>query len=115
MFFIKTTPHAMQNLNRRHIILQTAGAFALALSGHQLAHAAGPKLEETDPVATSLGYREDTRKVDDKKFPKHAVSQACNGCQLFQGTAQAATGGCPLFAGKQVAGGGWCSAWVKKA
>ncbi|APW40573.1 iron permease [Rhodoferax koreense] len=102
-------------MNRRHIILQTAGAVALALGGHHAASAAGVKLEESDPTAVSLGYREDTRKVDDKKYPKHAASQNCGGCQLFQGTPQAATAGCPLFAGKQVANGGWCSAWVKKA
>lgn len=75
----------------------------------------GPKVEESDPVAVSLGYRDDTKKVDEKKYPKHMVTQGCANCQLFQGTAKDALGGCPLFAGKQVAGGGWCSAWAKKS
>lgn len=105
----------MHNLNRRHTIIRIASAAALALGVQHAARAAGPKVEETDPVAASLGYREDTRKVDDKKFPKHVAAQTCGSCQLFQGTAQAPTGGCPLFAGKQVANGAWCSAWVKRA
>jgi len=66
-------------------------------------------------MAVGLGYREDTHKVDDKKFPKHAEAQTCASCQLFQGGPKDAAGPCSLFAGKQVAGGGWCSAWTKKA
>lgn len=105
----------MQTMNRRHIMRHIAGASALVLGAQRVAGAAGAKVEESNPVAANLGYREDTRKVDDKKFPKHAAAQTCGGCQLFQGAPQAATGGCPLFAGKQVAGGAWCSAWVKRA
>ncbi len=48
-------------------------------------------------------------------FGKHAATQLCNNCALYQGKAADAAGGCPLFAGKQVAGKGWCSAWAKKA
>ena len=105
----------MQKMNRRGITLNIVGVCALILAGTRTTRAAGVKLEESDPVAASLGYREDTKKVDDKKYPKHAVAQTCGGCQLFQGTPQAATGGCPLFAGKQVVNGAWCSAWVKRA
>ena len=63
----------------------------------------------------ALGYKDDSTKVDAKKYPKHAPAQTCANCQLFQGKATDATGGCPLFAGKQVAAAGWCSAWNKKA
>jgi hypothetical protein len=77
--------------------------------------AAGPKVDEADPQAVALGYKQDSTKVDAKKYPKHDASQTCATCQLFQGKAGDAAGACPLFAGKQVAAAGWCSAWVKKA
>jgi len=105
----------MKSIQRRTILLQVAGAGIGLLALNSTAAAAGPKLEESDPVATGLGYREDSAKVDAKKFPKHAPTQTCAGCQLFQGGPKDALGGCPLFAGKQVAAGGWCSAWNKKA
>lgn len=103
----------MNPITRRSSLVHLATGAALFLTIDRSAHAA--KVEETDPVAASLGYRDDTKKVDEKKFPKHAATQNCANCQLFQGTPKDALGGCPLFAGKQVAGGGWCSAWAKKA
>ena len=103
----------MSICTRRTFILHAAaGGSAL---GAKLAMAqAGPKLEETDPTAVALGYKQDATKVDAAKFPKHAAADNCAGCQLFQGKAGDAAGGCPLFAGKQVSGKGWCSAWAKK-
>jgi hypothetical protein len=84
--------------------------------GAMQAHAqAGPKLDESDPQAIALGYKQDTTKVDAKKYPKHEDAQSCASCQLYQGKAADPTGPCSLFAGKQVAARGWCSAWVKKA
>jgi len=106
----------MNSITRRSTLVQLAAVAAMALTVDRSARAAtGPKVAETDPVAVSLGYREDTKKVDDKKYPKHTATQACANCQLFQGTPKDALGGCPLFAGKQVAAEGWCSAWAKKA
>ena len=104
----------MSKTTRRTFILHTvAGSSALAAT---LAHAqAGPKLEEADPQATALGYKQDATKVDAAKYPKHAATDNCGGCQLFQGKPKEATGGCPLFAGKQVSATGWCNAWTKKA
>ena len=72
-------------------------------------------VDEKDPQAVGLGYAADSTKVDAKKYPKHAATQLCSNCALYQGKATDAAGGCPLFAGKQVAGKGWCSAWAKKA
>jgi len=77
--------------------------------------AAAPMVDEADPAAKGLGYAADTTKVDAKKYPKHAPTQMCTNCALFQGKATDAAGGCPLFAGKQVTGKGWCSAYAKKA
>ncbi len=78
------------------------------------AWAAGTVLSESDPQARALAYVADTRKVDPKKYPKHAVSQRCDNCALYQGNTGAAFAACALFAGKQVAGAGWCSAYARK-
>jgi hypothetical protein len=97
--------------NTRRTFLLTVAASGAALSTAAQAQA---KLEEKDPQAVGLGYVADTTKADTKKYPKHAASQNCGNCALYQGKAGDAAGGCPLFAGKQVAAKGWCSAWAKK-
>ena len=65
--------------------------------------------------ASGSSASSDTTKVDAAKFPKHAATQMCGNCALYQGKATDKAGGCPLFAGKQVAAAGWCSAYAKKA
>jgi hypothetical protein len=99
--------------NRREFVIQISVAGSAMLAGQAMAQA--PMVVETDAAAAGLGYKADTTKVDAKKYPKHAATQLCNNCALYQGKAADAAGGCPLFAGKQVAGKGWCSAWAKKA
>ena len=96
-------------------MLRIAATSSMLAVTQARAQAAGPKLEESDAQAVALGYKQDTTKVDGKKYPKHEASQTCATCQLFQGKPTDATGLCPLFAGKQVAAKGWCSAWIKKA
>ena len=76
---------------------------------------AATTLTETDPQAVALGYVTDTTKADSKKYPKHADSQMCDGCALWQSKPTDALGNCALFPGKQVHAKGWCSAWNKKA
>ena len=105
----------MINSNRRTFMLHVVATGAVLSASQAYAQAAGPKLEESDAQATALGYKNDTTKVDAKKYPNHAAAQSCATCQLFQGKPKDATGGCPLFAGKQVMATGWCSAWAKKA
>ncbi len=100
---------------RRTFMFQVAATGPILATGLAQGQTAAPKLEESDPQAVALGYRQDTTKVDAKKYPNHAASQDCANCQLFQGKPKDPTGPCPLFAGKQVAAGGWCSAWNKKA
>jgi hypothetical protein len=98
---------------RRVFMMQSVlGASALA-SG--VAMAAAPMVAETDANAKGLGYVADTAKADAKKYPKHAATQMCSNCALYQGKAGSTAGGCPLFAGKEVAAKGWCSAYAKKA
>lgn len=72
------------------------------------------KLEESDPVATALGYKEDTTKVDGAKYPNHKKEQRCDGCALYTGKAGDASGPCSAFGGKLVMAAGWCSAFAKK-
>ena len=101
------------NLTNRRVFMMTLAAGSAALAATTAR--AQAKLDEKDPQAVALGYVADTKKVDQKKFPKHTPDQHCGNCQLFQGKPTDAAGGCPLFAGKTVATAGWCSAWVKKA
>lgn len=100
-------------IDRRQFVVQISAAGGALLAGQAMAQLA--PLPETDPQAVALGYKADTTKVDAAKYPKHAATQNCANCALYQGKAGDAAGGCPLFAGKQVAAKGWCSAWAKKA
>lgn len=106
----------MSNPSRRAFVMTVvAGGSALAVSSRVSAQAAAPVLAEADPQAVALGYKADNTKVDKAKYPQHAATQMCNGCNFFQGKPTDAMAPCQLFAGKQVAGKGWCSAYAKKA
>lgn len=100
--------------SRREFLTTTVyglGAIGVLATGQVQAQA---MVAETDPQAVGLGYKTDTTKVDNKKFPKHTAEQKCANCQMYQGKA-AASGGCAIFPGKQVVATGWCSAYQKKA
>ena len=103
----------MNPIHRRVFLVQAAACTVAIATGASAQ--AGPMVDEADPQAVALGYRNDTTKVDDKKFPKHALEQKCNSCQLYGGKATDATAPCAIVGGKRVAANGWCSAWVKKA
>ena len=103
----------MSKPNRRvFMVAVVAGGSALVTS--RVAAQAGA-LSETDPQAVALGYKADASKVDKAKYPQHAATQMCSGCNFFQGKPTDAAAPCQLFAGKQVSGKGWCSAFAKKA
>ncbi len=97
--------------NTRRTFLMTLAASGAVLASNAQSQA---MVDEKDPQAVGLGYAADSTKVDAKKYPKHAASQLCNNCALYQGKPADAAGACALFAGKQVAGKGWCNAWAKK-
>jgi hypothetical protein len=99
--------------NRREFIVQLSLGTGVLASSQAFAQA--PALAETDPAAVAQGYKADSTKVDAKKFPKHAATQTCGNCALYQGKAGAASGPCALFPGKDVSAKGWCQAWAKKA
>ena len=101
-------------ISRRHFAL-TLPAAALSLVAIRTASAQAAKLEETDAIAVSLGYRNDASKVDAKKFPAFAAGRNCANCQLYQSKPGEAWGACGAVGGKLVNAKGWCVAWVKKA
>ena len=101
--------------SRRQFVITLLPATAAMLALTRTAQAQAPHLEETDPTAVALGYKNDATKVDAKKFPTHAAGNICSGCSLFQGKPTDAWAPCAIFAGKQVNAKGWCSAWAKKA
>jgi High potential iron-sulfur protein len=74
-----------------------------------------PHLSPDDPTAKALGYHEDARTVDSKKFATYAAGQMCGTCQQLQGTAGQPYRPCNIFAGKAVNANGWCQVWVRKA
>jgi hypothetical protein len=104
----------MSQPKRRVFLMQVVAGSSMLLAGQSIAQAQA-KLAESDPQAAALGYKEDTTKVDAKKYPKHDKAQVCANCQLYTGKAGEAQGPCSIFPGKPVAAKGWCSAWVKKA
>lgn len=71
-----------------------------------------PRLSESDPAASSLGYVHDATQVDSARYPQHRAGQQCSNCALYQGDAGSEWAGCPIFAGKAVKATGWCSAYA---
>ncbi|MFZ6843097.1 high-potential iron-sulfur protein [Undibacterium sp. RuTC16W] len=100
---------------RRQFIFTTLPTAAVLLGSSGMATAQAAKLEESDAIATALGYKHDASKVDAKKYATFAAGRNCGNCQLFQGKAVDAWGVCGAVGGKQVNAKGWCSAWNKKA
>ena len=75
---------------------------------------AAPKLSESDPLAQSLGYKEDASKVDKAKFPTFKPGDTCAKCRFYQGAAGKSYGPCQIFAGKVVNARGWCASYNAK-
>jgi hypothetical protein len=102
-------------MTTRRFFLKSVSPFIVvsAIGLPLTSRAAAAKVEEQDPQAAALGYKNDTTQVDNKKYPAHDVAQHCGNCQLYQG-GTAASGPCLIFAGKTVEATGWCSAYSKK-
>ncbi|RPJ35603.1 MAG: hypothetical protein EHM17_02125 [Verrucomicrobiaceae bacterium] len=103
--------------SRRHFLSKLAFAAPIALGTRLAAQDTPPpvKLEETDPVAMALGYKMDTNKVDQTKYPQHKPEQRCDGCALVApGSPAGEFIPCTAFQNKLVAAGGWCMAFAKK-
>ena len=97
-------------VTRRTFIFRTvASAAAISLAGPTRAEDLTP-LKEDEPQAVEFGYKDDTARVDDKRFPEHKPDQKCAKCQIYADGPND-TGGCPIFKGKSVRASGWCSAF----
>ncbi|MDB5768408.1 MAG: high potential iron-sulfur family protein [Collimonas fungivorans] len=100
-------------INRRIFMIRSLiGTFTLAAGN--TAHSETPMLLESDSQARSLGYTEDSSKVDIAKAPKYSAGQKCAECQWFRPMPEASTGTCVIFSGKRVNGNGWCKSFVHK-
>ena len=100
------------NTSRRSFMLRAVAAGCVLAVVHMEALA---DVDESDPLAHALGYKEDTAKIDPAKYPNHTPAQQCRNCKQFQGAMADTAGGCTLFGGKKVAAKGWCASWVMKA
>lgn len=98
---------------RQFMYAVPATGIALALSRAVSAQPA--RLDESDPLAMSLGYKHDASKVDAKKYPAFAAGRDCANCQLYQAKPTDPWGPCAAVGGKLVNGKGWCVVWAKKA
>ena len=96
--------------------LAVSAAMPALWCGHALAQTPPPpvKLEESDPVAIALGYKEDTTKVDKVKYPQHKDDQFCEGCLLAPVPKEGDRIACTAFQNKLVSKKGWCMAYAKK-
>lgn len=102
-------------MTTRRTFLATLPAATLAATVAHRASAQAAKLEESDSMAVSLGYKHDAAKVDAKKFTAYAAGRNCANCQLYQGKGTDAWGACAPVGGKLVNAKGWCAAWAKEA
>jgi hypothetical protein len=99
--------------NRREFFAAASGITLASLIGKHAVAADLPRLTEADSIAVSMGYKEDSTKVDAKKFATHKPAQTCANCRFYQGTT-GDSGPCQIFAGKSVAAKGWCQVWAAK-
>lgn len=100
---------------RRHFVLATIPAAALATLAARTASAQAAKLEETDRTAVALGYKHDATKVDKAKYPAYVAGRNCANCQLFAAKGDQEWAPCAAVGNRLVNAKGWCVAWVKKA
>jgi hypothetical protein len=101
------------SLSRRAFI-GTGAILIAAVGASPVAWPEAAPLSESDPTATSLGYKANASTVDKAKFPQYAAGQSCSNCSLYQGAAGASSGPCPIFGGKLVSTTGWCASYTKK-
>ena len=94
--------------NRRSFVLKVLVA-PCALAAAARAVAEEEKMTEADPYAKSMGFRLDTKAVDQARYPRHdAATQQCSKCQLYSGKPGDALGPCSFFGGRLVSPNGWC-------
>jgi len=94
----------------RRVFLITAASPACIAAG--VARAALKKVEENEPKALAVGYRHDTKKVDDARYPKHQATQHCANCLAFAPeNPDDEWAECDLMSDRLVYKDGWCSSY----
>lgn len=102
-----------RSTSRRTFVKSLALGAAAGLVADRRACAADPqKLDPTDPAAKALGYVEDARQVDVRKYPAFVTGSNCENCLLLGGTAGNRFRPCSAFGGRLVSVGGWCASWA---
>jgi len=104
----------MNDTSRRVFMMQVATASTMLLGRRAIAQGA-PRLQETDPEAVAVGYKQDHTKIDKARFPKKAANDHCTLCKAFMGKPGDAWANCALVDEKLVNANGWCSSYVLKA
>jgi hypothetical protein len=99
-------------ITRRSFISKTASFCGISIVSNAVI--AQAMVNENDPQAMALGYKNDGTTVNIVKFPMYASGKRCGTCALFQGRAGDSSGKCPLFAGRQVSAFGWCNAYANR-
>jgi hypothetical protein len=105
--------------SRRTLLKNTLlGLAALPVSelfiSNASAQAASTKVDEKEPLAVSLAYVHDVKKVDASKNPQYKPGQQCANCVQLQGKEGDEWRPCNIFAGRQVNAKGWCKVWALK-
>jgi hypothetical protein len=102
----------------RRDLLKAASIIVVSLAAMQRAvhvHAKDlPHLSETDPQAAALGYKNDSKLVDAKKYANYRLGQDCDDCVHYKGKPRETWGPCDIFPGKSVNAHGWCAAFQPK-
>lgn len=106
----------MHQIKRRVMLLVPAAAGLSCLSGLPVqAQGQIPKVDENEPKATAIGYKHDSAKVDNARYPKHDAAQRCHNCLAFAPDKPADEWGeCDLMSDRLVHRNGWCSSYKKK-
>jgi len=95
-------------------LVAAAGIPAVEVLAGRAAAADLTPLDPGDAMAKSLGFADDSSKVDAAANPTHQPTQRCGTCAQFQGKAGDARGGCNIFVGHSVPQGGWGKVWAQK-
>jgi hypothetical protein len=73
-----------------------------------------PHVDEKEPLAVSLSYVHDAKKLDPAKNPPYKPGTHCANCLQLTGKEGDQWRPCNIFAGKAVNAGGWCKVWTLK-
>lgn len=103
--------YRMKPSRRKFVCLGLAAASGLFLKQRPLQ---ARMLDVNNPTAKALGYVEDAKDADKKRFPSFEKGQVCDNCNLY-GRVDRNKGTCTLFPNQWVTAKGWCASWIPKS